>query len=96
MLGACCGILAESSSPTKQAHLEHQAINGDYQSDDETEKHLLGAHSKVKQRTIPSRLASISSHHDREPPASNLVDINAMSVASIYDQENNDIMDADM
>lgn len=92
----CCGISAEGPSSTKQAHLEHQGTNGDCQSDDETEKRLLGAHSKVKKRTKPIKFASISSHHGREPPASNLVDISAMSIASIYDQENNDITDADM
>lgn len=35
------------------------------------------------------------SQQEPSPSASNLRDINAMSVASIYDRESNDIMDAD-
>lgn len=88
--------LAGNPLSTQQNHLDHQT-NGDYHTDDETERSLLGTRSKHTQRPIPIKLAPIDLHHERhQPPASNLIDINAMSIASIYDQENNDIMDADM
>lgn len=53
-----------------------------------------------KNGSIPLRLNLTSPFSQQENKlnkanSSNLRDINAMSVASIYDKENNDIMDAD-
>lgn len=90
-----CVILADKHFPAQPNQRKHQ-LHGTYPSDDETRETLLASHSQRIHRTNDSELMPLSStHHEHKSPASNLIDINAMSVASIYDQENNDIMDAD-
>lgn len=59
---------------------------------DEVDKHLLDVPSnsrKTKPETQNSRNVSLIGS------VTNLHDINAMSIASIYDREDDDVMDAD-
>lgn len=69
---------------------------------DEAEKNLLDVplhlHTKTKpeyrnKRNVP--LTDSSEAISTVYPVTNLYDINAMSIASIYDGEDDDIMDAD-
>lgn len=68
---------------------------------DEVEKHLLNgpSHSrKTKPENQIKRNVSLIDSSTSIPaayPVTNLHDINAMSLASIYDREDDDVMDAD-
>lgn len=79
-------------------------INNAYESAaDEAERHLLSAQEGQNNKTESANKSNQSlyavntkaSSTQRGRRLTNLNDINAMSVASIYDRENNDIMDAD-
>lgn len=64
---------------------------------DEAEKHLLKVPSnsrKIKPEIKNKRNVSLIDS-SAAYPVTNLHDINAMSVASIYDREDDDVMDAD-
>lgn len=78
------------------------SINNGYErAVDEAEKHLLDVPSysrKTKPEIRNERNVSLidsSATISTAYPVTNLHDINAMSIASIYDKEDDDVMDAD-
>lgn len=71
--------------------------NGYESATDDAEEHLLNASHRIdiNERYVKLEPATSATQQHRKYPTSNLRDISAMSVASIYDREHFDIMDAD-
>lgn len=94
---------AESSEevPLTLKQTDFATNNGYDTAVDEVEKHLLNvlSHSrKTKAENQTKRNVSLIDSSTSIPaayPMTNLHDINAMSVASIYDREDDEVMDAD-
>lgn len=76
---------------------EHQLlnVNSNFDANDSTHLHTSQQNSTSHTKRNGKIVSLLNTQHDFNRPVSNLRDINAMSVASIYDRENNDIMDAD-